>query len=371
MNRRVFLKNSAGCAALLGLSPALVSCRKEYYSAADFVEAPKTDVHFHYNTPDDAFLRYAHSLGMHLISVNVDAGESIDEQLDIVTGLQKQHPGMMDFLGTFSVDNFGKDGFVDQTIDRMNRCMNLGAKGIKIWKNIGMTLQDEQGNYVMADHPAFHPVFSYLEKQGIPLMAHLGEPKNCWLPYNKMTMKGDLRYYQQNPQYHMYQYPEKPSYQDQITARDHLLERYPKLLFVGAHIGSLEWNLDEVARRFDAHPNFTVDLSARMSYLQLQAFYDRAKLQSFLTQYQDRILYGSDVGLGETDPAKTEARQKDLLETWLQHWKFIATGETVPTDQFTLESAPKEMEGLRLPRTIVDKIFFGNAQRVFRLRYEK
>ena len=365
MNRRDFLKNSAGCAALLGLSPALAGCRKDYYSAADFVEAPKSDVHFHYGTPDDAFLTFAHSLGMHLVSVNVDAGESIDAQLDIVLALQKQHPGMMDFLGTFSVDDFGKDDFVDQTIARIDRCMKLGARGIKIWKNIGMTLQDEHGNFVMADHPAFAPVFAYLEKQSIPVMAHLGEPKNCWLPYDEMTMKGDLNYYRQNPQYHMFQHPDKPSYEEQIIARDHLLERYPKLTFVGAHIGSLEWNLDEVAQRFEAHPNFSVDLSARMSYIQLHTYNDRTKVQSFFTKYQDRILYGSDVGVMGINPNRKEERQKGLQETWSSQWKFIATGELVPSNQFMLETAPKEMEGLRLPRTIVDKIFYGNSKRIF------
>ena len=365
MNRRNFLKNSAGCAALLGLSHVLVSCRKDYYSAADFAAAPKADVHFHYGTYDDAFLMFADSLGMHLVSVNVDAEESIDKQLDVVLTLQKQYPGMLDFLGTFSVDDFGKDGFVDQTIARIDRCMNLGAKGIKIWKNIGMTLQDDQGNYVMADYPAFAPVFAYLEQQGIPVMAHLGEPKNCWLPYDEMTMRGDLNYYRQNPQYHMFQHPDKPSYEAQITARDHLLKRYPKLNFVGAHIGSLEWDLNEVAQRFEAYPNFSVDLSARMSYLQLHATQDKTKVQSFLTKYQDRILYGSDIGIRETNPDRKEAQHKGLQETWLWQWKFIATGEIVSSNQFTLESAPKEMEGLRLPQTIVDKIFYGNTKRIF------
>ena len=359
------MKKSAGCAAILGLCPALVGCRESYYSSADFVEAPKTDVHFHYNTLDDTYLTYANSLGMHLVSVNVDAGGSIDEQLDIVVALQKQLPGMLDFLGTFSVEDFGKDYFVDQTIDRINRCMNLGAKGIKIWKNIGMVLQDELGNYVMADHPAFDPVFKYLEKQGIPLMAHLGEPRNCWLPYNEMTIKGDLNYYQQNPQYHMYQYPEKPSYADQIQARDHLLERYPKLVFVGAHIGSLEWNLDEVAKRFDAHPNFAVDLSARMSHLQFHSFQNRQKVQSFLTRYQDRILYGSDIGIRGANPNARDGRQKNMLEEWSWQWKFLATNEMVSSDQLAIESAPKEMQGLRLPRTIVDKIFCTNTKRIF------
>ena len=365
MNRRNFLKTSAGSAAFLGLSPALLGCRQEFYAAADFMEAPKADVHFHYDAPDDGCLIHANSLGMHLVSVNVDGGNSIEEQLETVVNLYKQHPGSMSFLGTFSVDTFGQDDFADQIIARINHCMNLGAKGIKIWKNIGMTLQDDQGNYVMADHPAFAPVFAYFEQQGIPVLAHLGEPKNCWLPYDEMTMRGDLNYYRQNPQYHMFQHPDKPSYEAQITARDHLLQRYPKLNFVGAHIGSLEWDLDEVAQRFEAFPNFSVDLSARMSYLQLHASYDRTKVQSFLTKYQDRILYGSDVGIRETNPDRREAQYKGLQDTWLWQWKFIATGERVSSNQFTLESAPKEMEGLRLPQTIVDKIFYGNTKRIF------
>ena len=137
MNRRIFLKQSAGYATLFGLSQVLVGCRKNYYTTADFEVAPKTDIHFHYDTPDEAYLKYAGSIGMHLLSINVDGGRSIDTQLDIVVSPREKHPGMLDFLGTFSVDNFGKEHFADQTIARIDKCMNLGAKGIKIWKNIG------------------------------------------------------------------------------------------------------------------------------------------------------------------------------------------------------------------------------------------
>jgi predicted TIM-barrel fold metal-dependent hydrolase len=367
MNRRDFLKNSAGCTALIGISPALAGCSKDYYSAADFVEAPKVDAHVHYNTLDDSFLMYAQSLGMHIISVNTDAGESfdIDEQLDVAVALRKQHPGMIDFLGTFPVDSFGKDGFSDLIIARIDQCMNAGAKGIKIWKNIGMDLLDAQGNYVMADHPAFAPVFSYIEKQQIPLLAHLGEPKNCWLPYDQMTIQSDLNYYREHPEYHMFQFPEKPSYEDQIVARDRLLERYPKIAFTGAHIGSLEWSIDEVAKRFEAHPNFSVDLAERVWYLQLQSFYNREKVQSFLTTYQDRILYGSDIICLDTNSDKRDELQKNMKDIWLTQWRFFATDDVLPSNQFTFESAPKEMKGLRLPKTIVDKIFHGNTKRIF------
>ena len=108
-------------------------------------------------------------------------------------------------------------------------------------------------------------------------------------------------------------------------------------------------------------------LSARMSYLQLHTYNNRMKLQSFMTKYQDRILYGSDVGITGANPNRREEQQKGIQETWSTHWKFLATAEIVPSNQFTLESAPKEMEGLRLSRTVVDKVFYGNTKRIFGL----
>ena len=369
MNRRKFLKKSAGYAALVGLNPVLTGCQKEYYSAADFVGAPKVDAHVHYNTLDDGFVSFAKTLGMNLLTINTDAGEGFlpETQLQQALALKKKHPGQFDFLGTFSVNDYGKSDFADQINATIDRCMNVGAKGLKVWKNIGMDLLDEQGNFVMADDPVFAPVFAHIEKQGIPMTAHLGEPKNCWLPYEQMTMTSDLNYYKQNPQYHMFQFPEKPSYEAQIIARDHLLERYPKIVFVGAHLGSLEWSIDEVAKRFDAHPNFMVDLAERVWYLQLQSVTNREKMISFLTTYQDRILFGSDIILTDRNSANREDKQKDMKELWLQQWKFFATDDIIPTNYFTIASAPKEMKGLQLPRTIVDKIFYGNAKRVFNM----
>jgi predicted TIM-barrel fold metal-dependent hydrolase len=134
---------------------------------------------------------------------------------------------------------------------------------------------------------------------------------------------------------------------------------------VGAHIGSLEWSLEEVAKRFDAHPNFTVDLAARMPNLYYHAFIDRSKLQSFITKYQDRILYGSDMGCWDIDTSKIEDRKKAVHNSWLQQWGFFATDDIIPTNYFIIEPAPKEVAGLRLPRKMVDKLFYHNAKRVF------
>ena len=39
---------------------------------SDFVKAPKIDAHFHYNTTDIRYLKFADSLNMRLVSPNVD-----------------------------------------------------------------------------------------------------------------------------------------------------------------------------------------------------------------------------------------------------------------------------------------------------------
>jgi predicted TIM-barrel fold metal-dependent hydrolase len=276
--------------------------------------------------------------------------------------LKSKYPDKIDFLGTFSVAGFGGEHFADDIIAQINNCMQAGAKGIKIWKNIGMVLKDGDGRYVMVDHPALAPVFAYLEKEGIPLVAHLGEPRNCWLPYDEITMGNDLSYYREHPEYHMYQHPDAPSYEEQIAARDHLLDAYPRLKVTGAHIGSLEWNLDEVARRFDKYPNFTVDLSARMGHVQFHTVENRDKVKSFFLKYQDRITYGSDTGLGSV--TNIERQCQNLYNTWRSQWLFLATDETIPADKMNIPNPPTEITGLQLPRSVVDKLFYSNLKRL-------
>jgi predicted TIM-barrel fold metal-dependent hydrolase len=247
----------------------------------------------------------------------------------------------------------------------VQQCVTAGARGIKIWKNIGMTLKDADGNYVMADNPVFDPVYAWLEKEGLPLAAHLGEPRNCWLPYEEITMGNDLNYYTKHPEYHMYQHPEAPSYEAQIAARDHILAKHPRLMFVGAHIGSLEWNLDEVARRFERYPNFHVDLSARIGHVQFQTQQNRQKVYDFFVKYQDRILYGSDDGPSDGNAQQVEAHNRALHDTWRRQWLFLATGETISADKFNTPDPPQTIEGLRLPKSVIDKLFLKNFKRIF------
>ena len=349
-----------------------------YYQADDFVKAPKLDAHLHYDVRDDAILKYAATINMKLLSINVDIGFPINKQLNISRSLKKKHPDLFNYLGTFDPSKFSDDKFTSKTIKQIKKCMDNGAKGIKVWKNIGMALRDNTGKYVMADDPVFAPVFEYLQKEGITLLAHLGEPRNRWLSCEQMTMDSDVRYYKMCPQYHMYLHPEAPTYEQQIDARDRLLEQYPKLNFVGAHLGSLEWNIDEVADRFEHYPHFSIDISGRMGHLHFQTLQNREKARCFFLRYQDRIMYGSDSFFSiwgiRTKLSYYMAHGRfiklmchNLRRKWENDWCFFATNTMVGIEKINQPDAPETMEGLHLPKHVMDKIFYKNACRIYHL----
>ena len=157
----------------------------------------------------------------------------------------------------------------------------------------------------MPDDPRLEPVIAQLERDHIVLLGHQAEPLNCWLPFEKMTVRSDREYFREHPQYYMYQHPEMPSHEVILAARDRMLRAHPALQFDAVHLASLEWDVDKVADFLDRFPNARVDIAARLVHLEYQAAQDPVKVRRFLMRYQDRILYGSDEAYGpdEADPA--------------------------------------------------------------------
>lgn len=206
------------------------------------------DAHVHFNTLNEAFLNYGIENGMRFLSIVTDMPffPSIKDQLTTILKIKKIYPDQIDFATTFSCNGWGGSNWLSKSLDNIDRSMNLGAVGVKVWKNIGMSLKDDKGNYVMIDHPSFEPIFQFLEDNDILLLGHNGEPKNCWLPTKDMTVESDKAYFMAHPEYHMYHHPKVPNYEAQLRARNNLLKRHPNLRFVGLHLASQEWDTNEV-----------------------------------------------------------------------------------------------------------------------------
>lgn len=351
---------------LLLLFGLLLSCgnptqEQEFYDLEDYTTVPKADVHVHIRSERDAFVAKAREDNFKLVNIVVDGAgtwKNIREQFAFALFQQKAHPDQLRTITAFSVEDFHTDGWADRAIQWMDSCFAQGAIGVKVWKNIGMVLRDTNDTNVMLDDPRLDDVIGHIQQQDKLLFGHLGEPLNCWLPLEEMTTNNDRIYFEEHPQYHMYRYPELPSHQDQMQARNGRLDKHPGLRFVGAHMASLEWSVDTLAAWLDRYPQANVDLAARMGQVFYQTQQDREKVRNFFINYQDRILYATD--MGDRGTAEAATLTEEMHDTWYRDWTYFVTDQTMESDLVN-----GTFQGIRLPKSAVDKIFYENAARVF------
>lgn len=322
------------------------------------------DAHVHLNTTSVEKMEMAlkHNASFLSINTNIPFFESIEKQEEVILQLQEKYPGRLQYITSFDFRDWGSENFAQSAIAQLQRGLENGAVGVKIWKDVGFDLHDEQGAFVMIDHPVFDPIFRYLEENDILLIGHQGEPRNCWLPLEEMTVDSDRNYFREHPEYHMFLQKEYPSYEAQMQARDNMLKKFPKLRYVGLHLFSMEWNIEEVAERLDQFPNTQTDLAERICHLQLQAKENWQAVRDFCIRYQDRIIYGTDVIDDGNSPADEIASRFEHL--WDFHYKFFATDERLEAPEFK-----GAFRGLDLPEEVVEKIFYSNAKRTYQFKH--
>ena len=331
-----------------------------YYTIDDFEKTDKIDMHLHINSMNPALINRAEKDNFKLLTINADYSDfpPINEQLKTAASLVKLFPGRLAYASTFSMNGWDDPGWLEKTIEHIDSTISEGACAVKVWKNIGMQFRDKNNKIIMIDDPKFDPIFSHLRQKNIPLIGHQGEPRDCWMPLDKIMVKYIKDYFRDHPQYHMYLQPEMPSYEDQITARDNMLEKNKNILFVGAHLASIEWSVIELAKFLDRFPNAVVDLAARAGDLQYQTINDRELVRSFFIRYQDRLLYATDIMQG---PDINSAKFEDEVHSqWISDWKYLCTDSTITTADLD-----EPITGLKLPRVVIDKIYNTNAKKVF------
>ncbi len=347
---------------LLVSTSVLFSCQnKNFYSMEDFPQVEKIDAHYHIYTDSQVSMEQAQKDNFKLMTINTYSGgcERVVEAHHWLTALNHEFPSDFAYSTTFCLDGWDDPAWAENTISWIDQSIADGANSVKVWKNVGMEFRDKDSVLIMIDDSKFDPVFRHLAEKGIPLVGHLGEPKNCWLPLGEMTTKNDSNYFARNPQYHMYKHPEFPSYEEQMAARDNMLEKNPDLTFIGCHLASLEWSTDEMASFLDRFPNASMDMAARMGQLFYQTAEDHEKVRDFFIKYQDRLLYGTDIIDRGSD---RESFQNRLHETWLRDWEYLATANAMKSNLID-----GEFQGLQLPKEVVNKIYAGNAKKWYKM----
>lgn len=339
----------------------LQGCGKNsLYTLEDYSRVEKVDIHVHLYTEGPGFVELSREDRFRFLNIAVHSDDEEEMHHRHHTGyLQGEaHPDRVAIGVSFPMAAWDEPGWVEDTIGYLDQSFDRGAVAVKVWKNIGMEFRDQDGDLVMVDDPQLDPVFDHMAAKEIRMIGHLGEPLNCWLPLEEMTVNNDRGYFSRNPQYHMHLHPEMPTHEEQMEARNRMLEKHRDLIFIGAHFASLEWSVDALGEFLDRFPNAVVDTAARMGQLEYQSNADWEKVRSFIIKYQDRILYGTDLTMSpDDDPERFLVRAR---ERWQSDWKYLTTDATQ-----SVSSLDEPVKGLALPKSVVDKLYRLNAKRLF------
>lgn len=317
----------------------------------------KIDAHLHLTADHPEGLSLLNDLDLKLLNICVaqDSAGQWRDQAETYQQLMVETPTRFGWCTSFDLPRFDDPDYIDRVIAGLEADFAAGAVACKIWKNIGMEVRKPDGNFLMIDDPLFDPIFDYLTRIDTTLLLHIGEPLACWQPLTEDNPH--VGYYRNNPQWHMYQRPEFPHHSEIIAARDHMVAKHPKLRVVGAHFASLEYDVAEVAKRFDRYPNFAVDTSARLLDLTYQPV---DKVRQFFLDYQDRILWGTDIVQRRPLSAMDTSEQEQVIAGL--RTRFQAELDYYALDQRVIVRN-REVEGLGLPEPVLEKILRINAER--------
>ena len=358
----ILLLWAAGCTSDSKPPPEDASTSPEMTPDASM---PKIDLHAHYRAQRDYLLPLFDSLNLQ--SLLVDVGrvdeEAWEKQRAGLIENYQQHQEYYYFCTSFTANGIEHDDYADKIIAHIQHDLDLGAVMVKVWKNFGMVSKDNAGNYVHIDDPRIQPVWDFLIAERIPVLAHIGEPLQAWLPIDEDNPHAG--YYKNNPQYHAYQHPEIPSWETIQEARNNWLAKNPDLIVVGAHNGSMSHDVQLIAQTLDKYPNFYVEPAARFGDLVRQ---ESSAVRSFIINYQDRFLYGTDLGtsadlekMTEADISREKQRIVDMLD---RHWRYLSGSGMIDFTRSPTDS--RQVEALNLPDSVLRKVYYHNAIKILK-----
>ncbi len=240
--------------------------------------------------------------------------------------------------------------FVDEFIEALNHDVSLGAKGLKVLKELGLFYRDMSGSLIGCDDPRLFPIWEEAGRLGIPVLIHQADPAGFFEPVTP-----ENEHYDNLKKYHSWSFAD-PSFPRKIKLlkqRDNLVKQHPGTTFILPHFANYAENIRYVSTLLDENPNVYIDFSARIDELGRQPYSSR----EFFIKYQDRIIFGTDM----------PANIADSLEMYRTYFRFLETFDESfysPDYDGTFDYARWPICGIGLPGEVLKKIYYDNILKI-------
>jgi predicted TIM-barrel fold metal-dependent hydrolase len=250
-------------------------------------------------------------------------------------------PGRFFFFASPDYSNLDDPGYPQRVAAQFERDVKLGARGLKVWKDLGLTVKDGSGRIIPVDDPRFNPLWEMCARLKVPVFIHTAVPKQFWEPIDKYNerwldlqeMPGRRRYAADNPPW------------EQVIREQHnVFRKHRNTIFIDAHLGWLGGDLARLGKLMDECPNVYTEIGAVLAELGRQPRYARV----WCIRYQDRVVFGKD--------------------TWIpsEYYTYFRVLETADDyfPYYRRRHAFWAMYGLDLPDEVLKKLYYKNALRI-------
>lgn len=274
-----------------------------------------------------------------VVNLNGRWGDDLKRLLDEYEG---RYPGR--FLTFANVDwsRLNEPGFGEWAAAQLEESVKAGARGLKIFKMLGLCVKDASGKLLSPDDTRLDPLWAKAGELGVPVLIHVADPAAFFQPLDRFNEEYlDLKMF---PDWHFYG-PEFPSFEELIEAGIRVIARHPGTTFITAHTGWYSENLKFVSEHMmDKLPNMYTDFSARLYILGRQPYSTR----EFFIRYQDRIVFGTDL-----------TPSPEMYRTF---FRYLETADEYFTTPF--DNPLSRIHGIYLPDEVLEKVYHKNIEKL-------
>ena len=255
--------------------------------------------------------------------------------------IKKNAPERLGVFVNLNWENIDSDTFLENNIKILRDAKKNGAMGLKVYKSLGLTDKDSNGNRIAVNDPRIDPIWEECGKLGFPVLIHSADPASFWKPKDK----NNERWLELKQKPNRYRNPALfPSFESIIAEQHNVFEKHPKTIFINAHLGWMGSDLDRLSSHLDKYPNVVTEIGAVLAELGRQP----KRARKFFTDHQDKILFGKDA-----------YNQQE----YYTYFRVLET-EDEYFDYYRKRHAFWKMYGLGLPDSILKKVYYKNALRI-------
>lgn len=255
--------------------------------------------------------------------------------------IKKNAPDRLGVFVNLNWENIDSDTFLENNIKILRDAKKDGAIGLKVYKSLGLTDKDSNGNRIAVNDPRIDPIWEECGKLGFPVLIHSADPALFWKPKDN----NNERWLELKQKPNRYRNPELfPSFESIIAEQHNVFEKHPKTIFINAHLGWMGNDLDRLSSHLDKYPNVVTEIGAVLAELGRQP----KRARKFFINHQDKILFGKDA-----------YNQQE----YYTYFRVLET-EDEYFDYYRKRHAFWKMYGLGLPDSILKKVYYKNALRI-------